>query len=156
MVYQVPMPEPLFKLEPRATETKVLHALADYSLMYLQLYDHITRYGQVAIGYDYPVLVEGRYLMSPSPIPAFDVLKMDQSPALQLFGAGREKRLYALPPYTRVTPLAFEDYPFSPAHVEMPCAICGSPDSYKDEVILDDHGRRQYLCSDTDYCGGRC
>lgn len=155
LVYQVPMPEPLFKLEPRRTETRVLHALGDYSLMYLQLYDHITRYGRIAIGYDYPVLIEGRYLMSPSPIPAYDVPKMHRNPALQLFGAGREKRLYALPPYTRVEPLAFDDYPFAPLQVDMPCSICGATDSYKDEIIVDDSGKRQYLCSDTDYCRGR-
>ena len=33
-------------------------------------------------------------------------------PALQLFGAGREKRIYAIPPYTEVKSLDFEDYPF--------------------------------------------
>ncbi|OCX68861.1 carbon-phosphorus lyase complex subunit PhnJ [Acidithiobacillus thiooxidans] len=153
IVYQVPMPEPLFKLEPRRTETRILHAMADYSLMYLQLYDHITRYGRVAIGYDYPVMVHDRYLMSPSPIPAFDVPKMHMNPALQLFGAGREKRLYAVPPYTRVVPLAFEDYPFTPLQAQAPCALCGSTSSYKDEIILDDSGKRQFACSDTDYCG---
>ncbi len=34
------------------------------------------------------------------------------SPALMLFGAGREKRLYAVPPFTRVASLDFEDHPF--------------------------------------------
>ena len=46
-------------------------------------------------------MVNGRYLMAPSPIPAFDNPKMHMMPALQLFGAGREKRIYAIPPYTR-------------------------------------------------------
>ena len=39
--------------------------------------------------------------MDPSPIPKFDNPKMHDCPALQLFGAGREKRIYAVPPYTR-------------------------------------------------------
>ena len=43
-------------------------------------------------------MVNQRYLMSPSPIPAFDNPKMHMMPALQLFGAGREKRIYAMPP----------------------------------------------------------
>ncbi|MFP3570523.1 alpha-D-ribose 1-methylphosphonate 5-phosphate C-P-lyase PhnJ, partial [Paraburkholderia sp. SIMBA_030] len=30
LVYQVPMPEPLYRLEPRVAECKKLHALADY------------------------------------------------------------------------------------------------------------------------------
>ena len=38
--------------------------------------------------------------MDPSPTPKFDNPKMDNCPALQLFGAGREKRIYAIPPYT--------------------------------------------------------
>ena len=57
-------------------------------------------------------MVNGRYLMRPSPIPKFDNPKMHMSPALQLFGAGREKRIYAVPPYTEVTSLDFEDHPF--------------------------------------------
>jgi alpha-D-ribose 1-methylphosphonate 5-phosphate C-P lyase len=152
VVYQVPMPEPLFKLEPRYSETLRMHAEADYSLMLLQLYDQMARHGQVTIAYDYPVLVQGRYLMSPSPIPAYDLPRMHQSPALQLFGAGREKRVYALPPYTDVVPLAFADHPFRPQQATEPCALCGSRSSYKDELILDDRGSRRFVCSDTDFC----
>jgi len=37
--------------------------------------------------------------MTPSPIPKFDNPKLGQSAALQLFGAGREQRIYAVPPY---------------------------------------------------------
>ncbi len=36
LVYQVPHPEPLRFLEPRETETRELHALADYGLMHVQ------------------------------------------------------------------------------------------------------------------------
>ena len=57
-------------------------------------------------------MVNGRYVMSPSPIPTFDNPKMHHMPALQLFGAGREKRIYAVPPYTDVKSLDFEDHPF--------------------------------------------
>lgn len=155
MVYQVPMPDPLFKLEPRQQESQLLHAWGDYSVAYLRLFDEIARHGRGTTSYDYPVLVHGRYLMSPSPIPAFDVPKLNLSPALHLFGAGREKRLYAVPPYTRVEPLQFSDYPFIPDHRKIPCALCGSLDSYKDEIILDDSGTRQHVCSDTDYCRSR-
>ena len=38
--------------------------------------------------------------MDPSPIPKFDNPKLDDCPALQLFGAGREKRIYACLLYT--------------------------------------------------------
>ena len=82
--------------------------------MHVKLYEDITRYGHVATSYDFPVMVNGRYLMSPSPIPAFDNPKLDRMPALQLFGAGREKRIYAIPPYTEVRSLDFDDHPFQP------------------------------------------
>ena len=155
IVYQVPLPEPLTKLEPSRAEAGRMHALADYGLMHVRLYEDIARYGQVAISYDYPVMVAGRYLMSPSPIPAFDNPKLDRMPALQLFGAGREKRLYAVPPYTSVRSLDFEDHPFHPGRAPQVCALCGSTDSYLDEIVTDNAGGRRFLCSDTDYCTGR-
>ena len=112
IVYQVPIPEPLRFLEPRETETLKMHALAEYGAMYVKLYEDITNHGKIATSYNYPVMVHKRYLMSPSPIPKFDNPKMDGMPALQLFGAGREKRIYAVPPYTLVKSLDFEDHPF--------------------------------------------
>lgn len=155
LVYQVPVPEPMQRLEPREAETRRMHALADYGLMHVKLYEDIARYGHVATTYDYPVMVEGRYLMAPSPIPKFDNPKMHMSPALQLFGAGREKRIYALPPYTRVESLAFEDHPFQVQRWSQPCALCGARDSYLDEMLTDDRGGRMFVCSDTDYCSRR-
>ena len=152
LVYQVPMPEPLAHLEPRRSETRRLHAMEDYGAMHVKLYEEITRFGHIAISYDYPVMVNGRYLMSPSPIPAFDNPKMNQMPALQLFGAGREKRIYAVPPYTVVRSLDFEDYPFEPLHAPHSCKRCGSTNVYLDEVVVDDRGGRIFVCSDTDYC----
>jgi alpha-D-ribose 1-methylphosphonate 5-phosphate C-P lyase len=155
LVFQVPEPEPLRTLEPREAETRTLHALADYGLMHVKLYEDIAQYGHIATSYDYPVLVDGRFLTSPSPIPKFDNPKLDHSPALMLFGAGREKRLYAIPPYTRVVSLAFEDHPFEIQRWDHECELCGSEQSYLDEVVVDDHGSRMFVCSDTDYCGQR-
>ncbi|MCA1908478.1 MAG: alpha-D-ribose 1-methylphosphonate 5-phosphate C-P-lyase PhnJ, partial [Magnetospirillum sp.] len=155
MIYQVPIPEPLRWLEPRETETRKMHALADYGAMHVKLYEDIARYGHIATTYDYPVLVNGRYLMRPSPIPKFDNPKMDHSPALQLFGAGREKRIYAVPPYTSVKSLDFEDHPFEVQRWDQACALCGATESFLDEVVTDDAGGRMYVCSDSDYCGER-
>jgi alpha-D-ribose 1-methylphosphonate 5-phosphate C-P lyase len=152
LVYQVPIPEPLRFLEPRETETRRLHALEEYGLMYVKLYEDIARYGHINKTYDYPVLVNNRYVMAPSPIPSFDNPKMHQSPALQLFGAGREKRIYAIPPYTDVASLGFEDFPFEPQRFEQPCEICESTEVYLDEVLIDDQGGVMFVCSDTDYC----
>ena len=92
-----------------------MHALADYGVMQCGS----TRTSPASAG-SRPAtttrcMVNGRYLMAPSPIPKFDNPKMDMSPALQLFGAGREKRIYAMPPYTTVKSLDFEDHPFEVA-----------------------------------------
>jgi alpha-D-ribose 1-methylphosphonate 5-phosphate C-P lyase len=155
IVYQVPQPEPLYKLEPSRTETRRMHALADYGAMHVKLYEQVARYGQIAISYDYPVMVNGRHLMAPSPIPAFDNPKMHRMRALQLFGAGREKRLYAVPPYTEVVSLDFEDYPFRAGRAPHACTLCGDATTYLDEVVTDDRGGRMFVCSDTDHCAER-
>ena len=126
LVYQVPIPEPLRFLEPRETETRKMHALEEYGLMHVKLYEDIARNGRIATTYAYPVKVEGRYVMDPSPTPKFDNPKMHQSEALQLFGAGREKRIYAIPPHTEVVSLDFEDHPFEIQHFDQPCALCGA------------------------------
>ncbi len=155
LVYQVPIPEPLRFIEPRETETRKMHALSEYGVMHVKLYEDIAQFGQIATAYAYPVLVNGRYVMDPSPIPKFDNPKMHQNPALQLFGAGREKRLYAVPPYTDVESLDFEDHPFEVQSWEENCALCGATDTFLDEVITDDAGTRMFVCSDTHFCSQR-
>ena len=155
IVYQVPIPEPLRFLEPRETETRTMHGLEEYGLMHVKLYEDIATHGHIATTYAYPVKVNGRYLMDPSPTPKFDNPKMDMTPALQLFGAGREKRIYAIPPFTKVVSLDFEDHPFEINRFDKPCALCGAEGSYLDEVVLDDKGGRMFVCSDTDFCETR-
>ncbi|QTN35152.1 alpha-D-ribose 1-methylphosphonate 5-phosphate C-P-lyase PhnJ [Cognatishimia activa] len=154
LVYQVPIPEPLRFLEPRETETRKMHALEEYGLMHVKLYEDIAKHGHIATSYAYPVQVEGRYVMDPSPIPKFDNPKLEMD-AIQLFGAGREQRIYALPPHTRVVSLDFEDHPFEASKADHVCDLCGATHSYLDEVITDDEGGRMFVCSDTDYCESR-
>ena len=155
LVFQVPIPEPLRFLEPRETETRTMHALEEYGVMHVKLYEDIARHGHIATTYAYPVKVEGRYVTDPSPTPKFDNPKMHRNPALQLFGAGREMRIYAIPPWTEVVSLDFEDHPFEIQAFERPCALCGADDVFLDEVITDDRGGRMFVCSDTDHCNRR-
>jgi len=155
IVYQVPVPEPMQRLEPREEETRKLHALQEYGLMHVNLFEDLAHYGHISSTYDYPVLVNGRYIMSPSPIPKFDNPKMHLNPALQLFGAGREKRIYAVPPYTTVESLGFDDHPFEVQRWQSACELCGSNESFLDEVIMDDQGKKMFVCSDSDYCSKR-
>jgi alpha-D-ribose 1-methylphosphonate 5-phosphate C-P lyase len=155
LVYQVPIPEPLRFMEPSESETRTMHALEEYGVMHVKLYEDIAEHGRIATSYNYPVKVEDRYIMCPSPIPKFDNPKMNDCPALQLFGAGREKRIYAIPPHTRVRSLDFEDHPFEIQSWDEACAICGSRKSFLDEIITDDRGGRMFVCSDSDFCARR-
>jgi alpha-D-ribose 1-methylphosphonate 5-phosphate C-P lyase len=155
IVYQVPVPEPMQHLEPREEETRKLHALQEYGLMHVNLFEDLAHFGHITSTYDYPVLVNGRYIMSPSPIPKFDNPKMNLNPALQLFGAGREKRIYAVPPYTTVESLGFDDHPFEVQRWQSACELCDSHVSFLDEVIMDDQGTKMFVCSDSDYCSKR-
>ena len=154
LVYQVPIPELLRFLEPSEVETRKMHSLEGYGLMHVKLYEDISQHGAIATSYAYPVKVEGRYVMDPSPIPKFDNPKLTMA-AIQLFGAGREQRIYALPPYTRVVSLNFENFPFEASKADHACDLCAAIDSYLDEVIVDDDGGRMFVCSDTDYCQSR-
>ena len=45
--------------------------------------------------------------------------------------------------------------PFRPIRAPHACALCGSRDTYLDEVITDDRGGRLFVCSDTDFCAER-
>lgn len=155
LVYQVPIPEPLRFMEPSESETRTMHALEEYGVMHVRLYEDIAEHGRIATSYNYPVKVEDRYIMCPSPIPKFDNPKMDDCPALQLFGAGREKRIYAIPPHTKVKSLDFEDHPFEIQKWDEVCAICGCDSSFLDEIIIDDQGGRMFVCSDSDFCARR-
>ena len=134
LVYQVPIPEPLRFLEPRETETRKMHALEEYGLMHVKLYEDIARHGHIATTYAYPVKVEGRYVMDPSPTPKFDNPKMHMSPALQLFGAGREKRIYAVPPFTRWSASISRTIRSRCRRSTSPARCAAAEDVYLDEV----------------------
>src|SRR5262249_14922045 len=87
-----------------------------------------------------------------SPIPRWDMPKLHQAPFLALFGAGREKRIYAVPPYTDVVPLDFEDHPFTVENMAgRVCARRCATGGCMDEFIPEE-GRRLYRCSETAYC----
>jgi alpha-D-ribose 1-methylphosphonate 5-phosphate C-P lyase len=101
------------------------------------------------------VIVNRTYLMDPSPIPRWDVPKLDRARFLSLFGAGREKRIYAVPPYTSVEPLEFEDHRFRVERFPAPCRRCGSTDTFLDELTDEESGEAYYACSDTSFCDRR-
>jgi alpha-D-ribose 1-methylphosphonate 5-phosphate C-P lyase len=71
---------------------------------------------------------------------------------LYLFGAGREKRLYAVPPHTKVEPLEFEDVKF---HIEnfreVACASSGFNMAYMDEMYMDDGISKKYYVNDSNF-----
>jgi len=160
LVLQVPYPDPLVIVEPSEARRKQMHGEADYARLLVKLYEDLVTFGEITISHRYPTRIAGHYVIDPSPIPRFDVPRLHQSEALFLFGAGREKKIYAVPPFTDAEPLAFDDVPFCVEKFQdehgkrRGCASCGSTHSFLDEFV-DDHGERRFCCSDTDYCLGQ-
>ncbi|WP_372350850.1 alpha-D-ribose 1-methylphosphonate 5-phosphate C-P-lyase PhnJ [Streptomyces sp. KL116D] len=156
LVLQVPGAEPLAGIVKEMDEQRRMHAEADYSKMWVRLYEDVVHNGVITAAAGYPVLVEGRYVMTPSPIPRWDVPKLNDSEAVTVLSAGREKRLFAVPPHTRVEPLTFEDRPFeaefTPGAV---CRLCGSADTYIVQEPGADGTFSTWVCSDTDFCRRR-
>lgn len=157
LVLQVPYPDPLVVVEPSEAKRKVMHGEGDYSRLLTKLYEDIVHFNEITISHRYPTRIAGHYVLDPSPIPRFDVPKLHQSKALILFGAGREKKIYAVPPFTKAEPLVFDDVPFriedfrDADHKRRPCQRCGVLDSFLDEIPREDGGK-MYQCSDSDYC----
>lgn len=153
LVLQVPLPEPLRYFEPSEFETKKLHAEQEYSGAWLMLFEQIMNYGTMSTGADHPAMVHDRYVMAPSPIPRFDNPKLNYSQALILLGAGREKKVYAVPPYTKVVSLAFEDFSFQvEAFENKSCRLCGAKGVFLDEIPDESRGGTSYQCNDTSFC----
>lgn len=148
LVLQVPNSEPLRGVEKSVRECNRMHAEADYSRIWVKMYEDLVTGGVVNQGAGYPVMVNGRYLMAPSPIPRWDVPRLDHSDHLTVLSHGRDKKIYAVPPHTPVCPVTFDDVPFEVEHVEGgACALCGSTDTF---MVQTSDGR--YLCSDVEWC----
>ena len=154
VILQVPVPEPLRAVERDMRELARMHAEADYARMWVSLYEDKVRNGVITRATGYPCVVHDRYVIATTPIPRWDVPRLHQAPFLSLFGAGREKRIYAVPPETDVVPMTFDDVPFeverTPGAV---CAHCGSTESYL--VAVPGSGTERWVCSDTDWCRRR-
>jgi alpha-D-ribose 1-methylphosphonate 5-phosphate C-P lyase len=148
VVYQVPVADPLRGVQKSTAECDRMHAEADYSAMWVSLYEDIVRNGVITMATGYPVLVNGRYVMATSPVPRWDVPRLHQADHLNLYGAGRERRIYAVPPHTAVTPLTFDDVPFEVEYV--PGARCDYCES--DDTFLVEAAGGRFVCSDSDYC----
>jgi alpha-D-ribose 1-methylphosphonate 5-phosphate C-P lyase len=151
LILQVPIPEPLRGVESSVARSQEMHADADYALMWVGIYEDLTRFKESMLGADYPVIVHGRYLMAPSPIPRWDTPKLHRAEHLTLLSAGREKRLYAVPPYTDVKPLEFTDVPFRVENYkDVMCFQSGAKNKFMNEIPLAGGGSRFEL-SDSDY-----
>lgn len=161
LVLQVPYPDPLVLVEPSEARRKVMHGEGDYSRLLTKLYEDLVHFDEITIAHRYPTRINGHYVIDPSPIPRYDVPQLHQSKALVLLGAGREKKIYAVPPYTNAEPLVFDDVPFRTENFSAvdgtrhACVQCGATDSFLDEIISAQHQGdtpNSWQCSDSDYC----
>ena len=158
LVLQVPMVDPLRWVEPNLERATVMHGEADYGRMWVYMYESVIKAGDIRIATQYPVIVAGRYMMDTTPIPRWDVLRLHNADHLSLFGAGREKRVYAVPPYTTVEPLEFEDFRFKTEYAEgQRCHRCGATNTFLTGHFVkstgtDEPGHWVTSCSDASYC----
>ncbi|WP_035759149.1 alpha-D-ribose 1-methylphosphonate 5-phosphate C-P-lyase PhnJ [Granulicoccus phenolivorans] len=148
LVLQVPVSEPLRPVEKSIAACERMHAEADYSRIWVAMYEDLVTGGVVNASSGYPVLVNDRYLMAPSPIPRWDVPRLDQGDRLTILCHGRDKKVYAVPPHTSVRPITFDDVPFEVEYArDQRCIRCGSTDVYLVETR-----EGTYLCSDVEWC----
>jgi alpha-D-ribose 1-methylphosphonate 5-phosphate C-P lyase len=159
LVLQVPVPEPLRGVERDMNELRRMHAEADYARIWVGLYEDIVRNGVITRTTGYPCLVDGRYVIATTPIPRWDVPRLHQARFLALFGAGREKRIYAVPPHTDVEPLTFEDVAFEVEEVSEGCRCGlvqpGGPLAAYLVALPQQDGSARWACSDSDWCARR-
>ena len=105
-----------------------MHAEAEYSGMWLSLFEDLTQYGEDQ--HQLRVSGDGGGSVCHEPEPHSQVSttrKLNDSETLYLFGAGREKKIYAIPPHTQVVSMCFEDVPFRTEDFEgKHCRLCGA------------------------------
>src|SRR5262249_46528365 len=143
LVLQVPQPEILRGVERYEARTRQMHAEGDYARIWVSLYEAYVRYGTMMRGAGFPIRVNGRYIATPSPIPRWDVPNLSMARCLYLFGAGREKRIHCIPPYTRVEPLAFEDVAFRVEEFkDITCAASGQDRGFMAEIYAAERTRK--------------
>ncbi|WP_172297194.1 alpha-D-ribose 1-methylphosphonate 5-phosphate C-P-lyase PhnJ [Pseudoruegeria sp. HB172150] len=139
LILQVPNPEPLRPVEPNMSVARQMHADADYGRLWLTLYEQIVRSGRIMQGAAYPSMVNRRHVMAPSPIPRWDVPKLNMAEHLTILSAGREKRIYAVPPHTSVEPLVFDDVPYKVEdHGHLTCIRSGLKGFFMNEIPQED------------------
>lgn len=156
LVFQVPYPCPLVLVESNEQKRVTMHGESDYAKIYVKLYEDLVHFDEITVSHRYPTAIHQHYVIDPSPIPRWDVPKLHQSRCLNLFGAGREKKIYAVPPFTDARPLEFDDVRFRTEDFKVggerqSCYRCGSSHSFLDELIRDG-GERVWACSDTSFC----
>ena len=146
IVFQVPQPEILRGVERYEFKTRQMHAEADYAKMWVSLYESYVKFGAIMRGAGYPVKVNKRYIMTPSPIPRWDVPNLSDSKTLHVFAAGREKRIHCVPPHTSVEPLEFEDIKFRVEEFEgIRCSVTGEDRAFMDEIYESDSSRKHVI-----------
>jgi alpha-D-ribose 1-methylphosphonate 5-phosphate C-P lyase len=139
LVLQVPQPEILRSVERHEAKTRMMHAEADYAKIWVTLYEAYVRSGTLRSGAGHPIMVNGRYVATPSPIPSWDVPNLSMARCLYLFGAGREKRIHCIPPFTRVEPLEFEDIRFKVEEfIGVRCSASDKDKAFMDQIYAED------------------
>jgi alpha-D-ribose 1-methylphosphonate 5-phosphate C-P lyase len=127
LVYQVPIPEPLRFLEPRETETRKMHALEEYGLMHVKLYEDIARHGQHR--HDLRLSGEGRGALCDGPLADPEIRQPeDAGMSRRSSSSAPAARSASTPcrPYTRSSASTSRTTRSRSSFDRMPCALCGA------------------------------
>src|SRR6202000_2050729 len=150
-VLQCPQPEVRRGVERHESKTRAMHAEADYARIWVTLYEAYVRSGTLRNGAGHPILATGRYVPTLSPIPSWDVPNLSMARCLYLFGAGREKRIHCIPPFTKVEPLEFEDIRFKVEEfIDVECSVTKEGKAFMDELYNDDL-TRSWVINDSNF-----
>ena len=152
-VLQVPLPEPLRLVEPSEVETRRMHAEGDYARMWVSLYEDVVQNGSISLSWGYPCRVNDSYIMSPSPLPRWDLGKLHNAEHLTLLGPAAKSgctRSRRTPRSVRWSSMTCHSR--WKAFPGLSCARCGSTDTFLDEIYDENTGLASRVCSDSGYC----
>ena len=102
--------------------------------LWVLLYEDTSQFGDS--GFPVDILCRSMIILSWIPLPSrVSISRSSRTTRPCSFSGGREKRIYAIPPYTEVKPLVFEDRPFCKEDFGLYCCErCGSSGVFLDVV----------------------
>ena len=132
-------------------EDSQMHAEADYAKIWVTLYESYVRSGSLMQRRRPSHHGERPLRRDAVAHPELGCAELNMARCLYLFGAGREKRIHCIPPFTRVEPLEFEDIRFKVEEfVGIQCSATKQDKAFMDQIYADDFSS-SYVVNDSNF-----